>query len=117
MNLEPVYNALESLGLKRLEVQLYIYLARNGPQKGLDLCQNLNLTKQQVYPCLKNLKEKDVVQATIDHPSIFSAKPFEDVLNLLIQNKVNEAKNTQHNKDQILRAWQLMSYGGSTENQ
>ncbi len=117
MNLEPVYNALESLGLKRLEVQLYIYLARNGPQKGQDVCQSLNLTKQQVYPCLKNLKQKEAVQATIDHPAIFSAKPFEEVLNLLIQNKVNEAKNTQHNKEQIIRAWQLMSNGGSTETQ
>jgi sugar-specific transcriptional regulator TrmB len=114
MNLEPVYDALESLGFKRLEVQLYIYLSRNGPRKGQDLCTVMNLTKQQVYPCLKNLREKNAVQATIDRPSIFSAKPFEDVLDLLIQNKVDEARNTLQDKDQILRAWQLMSKRDST---
>jgi sugar-specific transcriptional regulator TrmB len=108
MNPTPVYHALESLGLKRLEIQLYIYLSRNGPQKCADLCKKLDLTKQQVYPSLKELREKNAASATPEHPAVFSAKPFEDILKLLRQNKINEAEKTQHDKEQILQAWKLM---------
>lgn len=108
MNPEPVYNALEGLGLKRLEIQLYLYLSRNGPQKCADLCKKLDLTKQQVYPCLRDLREKNAASATPDHPAVFSAKPFEDILNIMRQHKINEAQKTQHDKEQILQAWILM---------
>jgi HTH-type transcriptional regulator, sugar sensing transcriptional regulator len=112
MNSELVYRALESLGFSRLEALIYVYLSKNGPLKGPELCQDLSLTKQQVYPCLKKLRERNAILATIDHPAIFSARPFEDVLDQVIRNKVHEAENTQQNKDQILQAWQSMSNGG-----
>jgi sugar-specific transcriptional regulator TrmB len=108
MNLEPVHNALESLGLKRSEIRLYIYLSRNGPQKCSDICKKLDLAKQQVYPSLRELREKNAASATPEHPAVFSAKPFEEILNLLRQSKINEAEKTQHDKEQIIQAWKLM---------
>ncbi|HTY76106.1 MAG TPA: helix-turn-helix domain-containing protein [Candidatus Nanoarchaeia archaeon] len=114
MNIELIYDALESLGLKRLDCQLYVFLAKNGPHKCHDLCQSFGLAKQQVYPSLKRLREKTVVTFSFDRPAIIFAKPFEIVLNLLIQSKVQEAEKTLDNKDQILRAWQLMLEGEFT---
>jgi sugar-specific transcriptional regulator TrmB len=101
-------------GLKRTDAQVYIYLAKKGPHKGRDLSNALKLPKQQLYPCLKCLQSKGIVNATLERPALFSAVPFEKVLNLLIKAKMEEAQRMQQDKDEALSDWQSMINGDST---
>jgi len=103
---ETVLNTLVSFGLTEIEAQIYIFLAKKGPQKGRDIHKALKITKQQLYPSLRNLQNKGIVSSTIEHPARFSALPFEKVLDLFIKAKVEETQRLQQSKDEILSKWQ-----------
>jgi sugar-specific transcriptional regulator TrmB len=103
---ETVLKTLVSFGLTEIEAQIYIFLAKKGAQKGRDVRKALKITKQQIYPSLRNLQNKGIVSSTIEHPARFSALPFEKVLNMFIKAKVEETQRLQQSKDEILSKWQ-----------
>ena len=108
MSLQRVLSTLMSFGLKRAEAQVYVFLAKKGPHTGKDLCNALSMQKPQLYPCLRNLQNKGLVKATLERPALFSAVSFEKVLDLLINDKIEEARHTQRDKDEALTNWQSM---------
>lgn len=105
MSLELIIKALIGLGLSRSDAELYVYLAKKGPQKIVDLTKALTYNKPKIYSSLRNLQTKRLV--TKD-PPIFSALPFEEALNLLIKHKKNNTKTAQNNKKELLSDWQLI---------
>ena len=106
MSQETVLSTLVNFGLSQIEARIYIFLAKKGAQKGRDICKALKITKQQLYPSLRNLQNKGIVSSTIEHPARFSALPFEKVLDLFIRAKVEETQSLQQSKDEILSKWQ-----------
>lgn len=108
MSQEEVLKTLVSFGLTEIDAQVYVFLAKKGAQKGRDICKALKITKQQLYPSLKNLKKRGIVSSTIEHPARFSAIPFEKVLDLFIKAKMEETQRLQKSKDEILSKWQAL---------
>jgi sugar-specific transcriptional regulator TrmB len=102
-----VLKKLVGLGLKQTDAKIYVYLAKKGAQKGRDIRKALRLTKQQLYPSLKNLQNRGIVSSTLEHPARFSAISFERVLDLFIKAKVEETKQLQQSKEDILSKWEL----------
>jgi sugar-specific transcriptional regulator TrmB len=109
-----VLDTLTSFGLKRIDAQVYVFLAKKGPHKGRDLSNALKLPKQRLYPCLNCLKHKKLINSTPNRPALFSAVPFEEALDLLVKAKMEEAQHTQQNTDKALSDWQSMINGDST---
>jgi HTH-type transcriptional regulator, sugar sensing transcriptional regulator len=105
----PVIELLSKLGLKRLDVNVYIFLAKKGPRKGRELCSDMKITKQQLYPCLQTLKQRGIVNATAQHPAVFWAVPFEEVLDLSIKSKMDEAQVTEQHKSDLFAIWKSMT--------
>jgi sugar-specific transcriptional regulator TrmB len=56
-----VLRTLESYGLKRVDAEVYIFLAKKGPQKGIDIAGALKIRKRQLYSILEALQDKGVV--------------------------------------------------------
>jgi sugar-specific transcriptional regulator TrmB len=110
---ERIFRTLISFGLTRTEIKVYISLAKKGPQKGEDLRNSLNMQKQQLYPSLKSLQSKGVVTATIERPAIFSALPFEKVLDLLIKADIEEVQRMIQNKEELLSSWRSIAHNNS----
>jgi sugar-specific transcriptional regulator TrmB len=108
LSAEEVLKKLVSLGLTRTEAKIYVYLAKRGAQKGRNIRKALRLTKQQLYPSLRNLQKKGIVSSTLEHPARFSAIPFEKVLDLFIRAKIEETKQLQQSKEEILSKWQII---------
>ena len=98
LSLERVLKTLEGFGLSRVDAEVYVYLAKKGPKKGRELANALRITKQQLYPSLKNLKNKGVVTVSLERPVLFSAVAFEKVLELFIKIKVDQAKAIKETK-------------------
>jgi len=97
LSLERVIKALIGFGLTRVDAEVYVYLAKKGPQKAVDLAKALNINKQKIYASLKNLQTKGLVSKD---RTIFSALPFEEALDLLI--KMKAGKNfLLHGKQKI----------------
>ena len=108
MRQEWLIRALIGLGLKRTDALVYFFLAKAGPQKAKAITSRLGMYKQQVYRSLKRLQSKGYVKATIEHPALFSAVPLKKILDTLINSRIAEAENVQHNKQEFLSIWQSM---------
>lgn len=105
MSLERVLRTLEGFGLKRMDAEVYVYLAKKGPQKGKDLADALKIRKQQLYPILKNLQETGIVTSNLEHPTLFSAVAFEKVLDLLVKANLEQAQAIKETKEELLSSW------------
>jgi len=99
---------LEGLGLSRLESEVYVYLAKVGPSKVKDLSDGLRITKYQVYPALRSLKNKGIVARISEPSALFSALAFEEVLTLFMKLKTEKAKAIREAREEFVRSWQTM---------
>jgi sugar-specific transcriptional regulator TrmB len=114
LSLERVLKTLESFGLSRMDAEVYVYLAKKGPQKGLDIADALKIRKQQLNFILKNLQSKGVVTASPEHPALFSAVAFEKALDLLVEANMEQAKAIKETKEELLSSWRNMTRQDNT---
>jgi sugar-specific transcriptional regulator TrmB len=108
MSREWIIRALVGLGLKHRDAQVYVFLAKTGPQKARNIASQLGMYKQQLYRSLKTLQNKGMVNATFEHPARFSAVSLGKVIDQFIETKKEEAQHIEKNKDAILSSWQSM---------
>ena len=107
--MEPVLETLVSFGIKRLDAQLYIFLAQAGPLKGRDIAAMLRLYKQQLYRSLKSLTCKGCVEVTLERPARFSAVPLEKVLDRFMKTKMEQAEDLKASRDELLSSWRSIT--------
>ena len=93
---------LGKLGLSQTDAEVYIYLATNGPKKAKAIVNYLNINRGQVYKSLKRLQNKGATISSDEHPIKFSAVPFEDVLDMLMKLKKEEAKVLLESKEELI---------------
>ncbi len=105
---EQFSKTLMDFGLTQIDADIYIFLAKKGTQKGLEIRNALKLSKEQIYSSLRNMKSKGIISSTIEHPARFNALPFEKVLDLFIKTKVEETHRLQQTKDEILSNWESL---------
>jgi sugar-specific transcriptional regulator TrmB len=108
LNHEPLANALQVFGLKRMDVRVYVFLAKKGSHRGKDLAKALKITKQQVYPSLKKLQQRGIVKSTSKRPAVFSAVSIEEVLDMFIKTRIEETQRLIQNKEEALSKWKSM---------
>ena len=105
---EEINWVLSELGLSAKEVKVYLYAAKSGPQKAIELSKNLKMHKVEVYRFLKNLENKGLMESTLERPTRFTANPFEQVLDSLISEKRKTTAALQEKKKTILNQWKSM---------
>jgi sugar-specific transcriptional regulator TrmB len=81
----------------------------NGPHKAIDITKKMNLYKEQLYRSLRNLKNKEVVKSTVNYPAVFSAIPFEKILDLLAEIKKEQAQALRDVREELLSTWKNMT--------
>jgi sugar-specific transcriptional regulator TrmB len=97
---------LNDLGLTPMDSRVYVFLAKKGTQKAIDISKPLKMNKQQLYRSLTNLQSKGIVTSTLEHPSRFTAISFDKVLDLFVKTKMEEAQQIKQSKDELLSVWQ-----------
>jgi sugar-specific transcriptional regulator TrmB len=113
LSFELLIKTLVGFGFKPTDAQVYLFLAKKGPKRGKDLVNSLKVTKQQLYPSLKELKERGIVNATYERPAIFSAVAIERVLDILIKKKIEETQSIIRNKEELISSWHAMASNNS----
>ena len=108
MNRNKLLRVLIDLGIRRVDAEIYIYLAVNGPKIGRELSKELNMNKQQLYRSLKKLQKKGLVKASLEHPALFTAITIEDSLNSFKETRLEEALFIKENKDELLSRWKTI---------
>lgn len=106
MSLDQMLKALMDLGLTNTDAEVYIFLATKAPQKANDIAEALRMNKQRLYPSLKNLQNKGIVNCIGEYPNLFSAVPIEEALSSFINAHLDEAQSMEENRQKILAYWQ-----------
>jgi sugar-specific transcriptional regulator TrmB len=110
LSLERIFKALVDLGLSETDAQVYVYLATKGPAKARNLIHNTSVTKRQIYRSLKKLQNRGVITSNDEcPPAEFSALPFEEVLDMLIEMKQEQAQKIKKIRNELLSSWRTNS--------
>ncbi|HLN44502.1 MAG: helix-turn-helix domain-containing protein [Chloroflexota bacterium] len=105
MSKEWMLRMLESLGLKRLDAEVYVYLAQHDSQRARDIAEALKTYNRQLYHSLKSLQRKGMVSISQEYPARFSAVAFNKILDQFIEANREEAQRIEENREQILWMW------------
>lgn len=108
MSLKQILKTLVDLGLSNIDAEVYIFLATKAPQNAKDIANALKMRNQQLYPSLRNLQNKGIINCTSERPKLFSAVPIEEALSSFINASLEEAQQMEENKKKILAFWQAM---------
>ena len=106
---EWMQKTLEKLGFTETEAQVYAFLATEGSRHAKDLSEALNIQNQELHHTLKKLQNKNIVNASPEHPARFSAVLFEKVLDQLIKTKKEQQKTLQESKKELLVTWRSIT--------
>ena len=109
MNHEQLLRILVDLGIKRLDAEIYLYLATTGPKKGQTVSNELKISKTQVYRSLKELQSKGMVNSSSEYPASFSAVLFDKVSDLLVRTKKEQIKALKASKEELLSTWRSIA--------
>ena len=109
MSTETIKTVLKELGLTEKEAEVYIFLAKHGTLKGIEVTKYMKKQKAQIYNILKNLQNKGLVQSTIEFPARFTAVPLETAIDLNIKAKREAAALIESTKQGILDYWKTIS--------
>jgi sugar-specific transcriptional regulator TrmB len=106
---EWMFRTLIELGFNDVDAEVCLFLARMGPQKEKDIADSLRLKKQQIYRSLKRLKNKGIVNSSAERPAVFSSISFEEVLDLFLEVKKQQADALQKGREELLSRWQALT--------
>jgi sugar-specific transcriptional regulator TrmB len=99
---------LSTLGLSPADSKIYILLERNGPLTARKMTEMLKLHRQQVYRILGRLKKAGLVNSSGNRPKVFSALTFEEVLDMFLKDKSDQARRLSVKRDELLLSWRTM---------
>jgi sugar-specific transcriptional regulator TrmB len=102
---DSVENVLKNFGLTHLETEVYIFLAKHGVLKCSEVARQMKKDRAQALRILKNLQAKNLVEATLEVPTRYAAVSFEQIIDLSIKAKRDEAALMESTKRQLLDTW------------
>jgi sugar-specific transcriptional regulator TrmB len=105
LSLERVIKILRKFGFSKADAEVYIYLAKKGPRREIDLSKALKLTNTKLDFILENLQSKGLVTATFAQSELFSAMPFEVVLDQLVKSRIQRGFAITENREEFLARW------------
>jgi predicted transcriptional regulator len=103
MDQERILQIIKGFGLSDSDFDVYFLLSKKGPRIGRELSKELNRNKKQIYRSLKELQSKSLVTATLENSKRFQAVPFEQVIDLFVKSRIEQAKQLQKDKKGVVR--------------
>ena len=104
MSRKRVIKALSSLGLTTNDIEVYVFLAIEGPREAQTIAKAMKINQNELGGRLETLKNKGLVM--IINNVVLSqlyAIPFENALDLLVETNLKQAQNTEQNRSAILK--------------
>jgi sugar-specific transcriptional regulator TrmB len=104
MSQKRVNKALTRLGLTTKDIEVYVFLAIEGPRDAQKIAKAMKINQNDLGSRLEILTNKGLVMI-IDNvvPSQFYAISFENALDLLVETNLKQAQNTEQNRSAILK--------------
>jgi HTH-type transcriptional regulator, sugar sensing transcriptional regulator len=103
-----IRSVLKDFGLTEKEAQVYIFLVKSGFQKAGRVSEQMKMHKAQVYRILEVLRNRGLVESTLDFPSRFVPISFEAFLDLMIRNRIEETTRLEARKQVLIENLQKL---------
>jgi sugar-specific transcriptional regulator TrmB len=113
---EWILKTLIELGFSEDEAEVYLLLYTNGPKKAKDIIDELKIYKRKVYRILKKLQDTKIIQAKPTHPTQFQIIQFDNFLDLLIKNCLDDANLLEARKPKLFANWKIITNRNEFEN-
>jgi sugar-specific transcriptional regulator TrmB len=107
---------LINLGFTESEVQVYVFLATEGPKKARDIADTLKIQKNQLYCILKKLRSQGIVNPSSEYPARFSAVSFDQILDIIIKARAEQQEVLEASKQELISAWRSIIKKDSADN-
>jgi sugar-specific transcriptional regulator TrmB len=110
---ERIRKVLRDFGATEKEAEVYIFLAKHGALRSMEISRGIKAHKAEVYRILKSLQTKGLVESTIEFPTRFTAVPFETALDSFIKIKREEVTSVENARQELLNDWKSISKTGA----
>jgi sugar-specific transcriptional regulator TrmB len=102
---KKVLAELIKFGLTPNEGKVYIYLAKYGHRRAVEIAKSTHIPRTETYHLLSSLQNKGLVTATFQHPIKFSAVEFDKALKVLIDIEKDKLKTFEMKERELLSLW------------
>jgi sugar-specific transcriptional regulator TrmB len=106
---DPIKKILKDVGLTEKETEVYIFLAKHGALKGIEIAKQTRTDNAEVYRLLKSLQNKGILEATLEAPTRFVTVPFDKVIDSFVKTRRDEAALVESKKKDLLADWKKIS--------
>jgi len=96
---------LVRFGLTPNEAKVYIYLAKYGHRRAVEIAKSIRTPRTETYRLLSSLQNKGLVTATFQHPIKFNAVPFDKALKMLINIERERLRTFERKEKDLLSLW------------
>lgn len=96
---------LVRFGLTPNEAKVYIYLAKYGHRRAVEIAKSIHIPRTETYHLLSSLQNKGLVTATFQHPIKFNAVPFVKALKVLIDIEKDRLRTFERKEKDLLSLW------------
>jgi len=100
-----IQGELVKFGLTPNEAKVYIYLAKYGHRRAVEIARSVSIPRTETYHLLSSLQNKGLVTATFQHPIKFAAEPFDKALNILIDIEKGRLRAFEKKEKDLLGLW------------
>ncbi len=96
---------LVKFGLTPNEAKVYIYLAKYGYRRAVEIAKSIHIPRTETYHLLSSLQNKGLVTATFQHPIKFSAVSFDKALKTLVDMEKERLRTFERKEKDLLSLW------------
>ncbi len=109
LNKKGILNALQGVGLKKIDAELYLFLVQNDQATASQIAEALKADKTRIYRSVKSLEHRKMLIVTNGLPNTYSAAPISEVLDDLIEANKEDAKRIEKNRNRFLSEWKKLA--------
>ncbi len=103
--IDDLLDQFSKFGISPNQSKVYIYLGKYGSKTAPDVCRALRLPRTETYRLLTTLQNRGVVEATFQHPIMFSSLPLEKAIKSMLDMEKDRIRNLEAQKDEIFKIW------------
>ena len=105
---DEIVAELQEYGLTRNEARVLFFLAKNGLSRASGVSRAVQINRTETYRTIRNLQHRSLVEATLERPVQFQSAPFEQCLQILIDERKARLKLLERRGEDLRRVFDTM---------
>ncbi len=114
---EEIRDELLKFGLTSNQIKVFFYLGKFGSKTAIEISRNLRMPRTETYHLLSALQSKGMAVSSFNHPTKFSAIPFDKAMVALLNAESERLKSLKNSEGILKKLWAKIPNLGSSFNE